>query len=352
MNLYEKKKFIINFAYCAVWFVIVYLIFKVAAVYLLPFLIGLIIACAVQKPAVYLSEKTKIKRQNCAAVLSVVIFVGVIVFAALLCWLLYSQISELIYYFTNHSSNIKQYIENIYTYFENFLKNIDGQFQSTLKKLSYDTFNSVITKISVFFSNGVAVFIKKLPTLLISCVVTVVATYYISKDYSRLLKFVRGFLSNDFYRLITDIKNIFTECIFKFAVGYFWLFIITFCELLIGFMMLKIKNFIILAALVALLDLLPVIGTGTILLPWAIVMFLQNKYTLGIGLVILYLMITVVKNFIEPKIIGKQIGINPLFTLVFIFLGLRLGGIIGMLVLPIAFTVFFTYYRRRFFDID
>jgi predicted PurR-regulated permease PerM len=71
---------------------------------------------------------------------------------------------------------------------------------------------------------------------------------------------------------------------------------------------------------------------------------------LGLGLVILYLIITVIRNFAEPKIIGKQIGINPLFTLVFIFLGLRLGGIMGMLVLPVVLTVLFTYFRRQISD--
>lgn len=352
MNLDEKKKFIINFAYFTVWVIILYLLFKVAAIYFFPFLIGIIIAYTVQKLAEILSKKTKIKKQNCAAVLSVVVFVTVIILATLLCWLLYSQINKLIFYLSNHSGSIKQYIENLYTYFENLLKNTDGDFQNTLKRFSYNTFNSFITKISGYLSNAVTAFIKKLPTLLISCVVTVIATYYISKDYNRLLKFVRGFLSNKFYRLVADIKNIFTECFLKFVVGYLWLFIITFCELLIGFLVLKIKNFIFLAALVAILDLLPVIGTGTILLPWAIVVFLQNEYRLGIGLVVLYLLITVARNFVEPKIIGRQIGINPLFTLVFIFLGLRVGGIIGMIIFPIAFTVFFTYYKRQISDSD
>ena len=111
MILDEKKKFIINFTYFAVWAIVLYLLFKMAAVYFFPFLIGIIIAYAVQKPAVFLSQKTKIKKQNCAAVLSVVVFVAVIIFVALLCWFLYSQISNLIFYLSNHGGSIKQYIE-------------------------------------------------------------------------------------------------------------------------------------------------------------------------------------------------------------------------------------------------
>lgn len=348
MNLEEKKKFIINFAYFLVLIIIGYFLFKVAAIYLLPFLIGIIIAYVVQKPAAFISQKTKFKKQNCAGILSILVFVVVIIFISLIGWFLYIQLSKLISYFSSENNNISQYIEKLYTYIESLIQKTE--FNSALKKFSNDTINGFIAKISVFLSNGVASFIKNLPTLLITCVVTIVATCYISKDYERLLKFAKGFLNERFYKRVVDIKNVFAECFLKFILGYFWLFLITFSELFVGFLLLGVKHYFILAFLVAFLDMLPVIGTGTILLPWAIVMFFQNDYKLGFGVVILYLIITVIRNFAEPKIIGKQIGINPLFTLVFIFLGLRLGGIMGMLVLPVVLTVLFTYFRRQILD--
>lgn len=350
MNLEEKKKFIINFAYFIVLIITVYFLFKVAAAYLFPFLIGIIIAYAVQKPAAFISEKTKLKKQNCAGILSILVFVAVIIFISLIGWFLYSQLSKFISCFSGEGNNLSHYIEKFYTYVENLIKKTE--FHSALKRFSSDTINTFITKISLFLSNGVTSFIKNLPTLLINCVVTIVATCYISKDYERLLRFVKGFLSERFYKRVVDIKNVFTECFFKFIVGYFWLFLITFSELFVGYLLLGIKHYFILAFLVAFLDMLPVIGTGTILLPWAAVMFFRNDYKLGFGLVILYLIITVIRNFAEPKIIGKQIGINPLFTLFFIFLGLRLGGIMGMLVLPVVLTVLFTYFRRQILEND
>ena len=343
MNLEEKKKFIINFTYFVIWTIIIYFLFKVAAAYLFPFLIGIIIAYLVQKPAMFISRKTHLKKQNCAAVLSVVVFILVIVIMALLFWFLYIQFSSFISNFSNHTESLRNYIEKAYEYFENYLKNIDVEFRNTFKRFTTDTLNGFITKIGSFLSISATALIKKLPKLILSCYV---------KDYNRLLKFVKGFITDKFYNRIIDIKNIFTECFFKFAVGYFWLFVITFFELAIGLLILKIEHFVVLAFFVALLDLLPIIGTGTVLLPWAIIMFFQSKYGIGFGLVMLYLVITVIRNIIEPKIIGRQIGINPLFTLIFIFLGLRLGGIIGMLVLPIILTVLFTFYRRQLLDSD
>ena len=348
MDLGEKKKFIINFIYFAVWAVIIYLLFKAAAVYLFPFLIGIIIAYAVQKPAVYLSQKIKIKKQNCAAALSFVIYVAVLILISIICWILYLQLSKLMGYISHNGNVIMQYIEGFYEHIENVFNKIG--LNGTFKKFSDDAIGDIIKKVSVFLSNAVTSLVKSLPALLINCIVTVVATCYISKDYERLLKFIKGFLSKENYNRIIDIKNIFSECFLKLLTGYFWLFIITFLQLLFGFLLLGIRRFITLAFLVALVDLLPVFGTGTVLIPWSVIAVLQNDYKTGFGILAIYIVITVIKNFAEPKIIGKQIGINPIFMLVFIFLGLRLGGIIGMLVLPVILTVLFTYYRRIYSD--
>lgn len=350
MNLDEKKKFIINFIYIAVWIIIIFLLFKLTSVYLIPFIIGVIIAHCVQKPAALLSSKTKIKQQNCAAVLSVAIFFILMFIFIFSVWFLYSQLSQILNNITLNIDQLKQYITNFYNWINNTIKRSNHNVQSTIKNLIEDTVNGVIARVSTTLSGSITNMVKRLPSLLISCAVTVVATFYMAKDYNQLKKFVNGVVSDVVCKKATEIKDIFTECFLKFAVGYFWLFIITFSELLVGFLLLDVRHFIMLALLVSLLDLLPVIGTGTILLPWAAVVFFQNDYKTGVGLIILYLFNVVIKNFAEPKIIGKQIGINPLFTLIFIFFGFKIGGFFGMLLLPIVLTVLFTYYRRQIAD--
>ncbi|MDO4607695.1 MAG: AI-2E family transporter, partial [Clostridia bacterium] len=110
----------------------------------------------------------------------------------------------------------------------------------------------------------------------------------------------------------------------------------------------QVEHFFVVALLISLVDLLPIFGTGTVLLPWAVINFLTQNYYKGLGIVLLYITITVIRNFLEPKLIGEQFDINPIFTLIFLFLGFRIGGIMGMLALPIFFTVLFTYYRNKF----
>ena len=345
MNIEKRKQFIINTIYFLTWILLIYFALTVASLYLLPFVIGIVVAYLVQKPSICFSKKIGIKKQTCAAVLSVAIFLLIIIFLSLFCWFLYSQLSKLIEYLSNHSGQIERFLEKAYTKLEYILQKLN--FNNSLNSFYDDAINTVTVNITSYLSNGITTLVKRAPSVLLSCVVTVVSTCYIAKDYNKLLKFVKGFINADYYKLIVDVKNIFAECFLKFSVGYFWLFLITFGELIIGFLLLSVKRFVLMALLVALLDLLPVIGTGTILIPWAIISFLQNKFGFGIGILILYLLIAIIRNFIEPKIIGKQMEMNPLFTLIFIFIGFKLGGIIGMLVLPMFITVLFTYFKRK-----
>ena len=107
--------------------------------------------------------------------------------------------------------------------------------------------------------------------------------------------------------------------------------LLTFFELTIGLHILGIENALVIAFLIAIFDVLPVLGTGGIMLPWILISFLNNQVKTGVGLLILYLVITVIRNIIEPKIVGKQIGLHPLLMLMCMYLGARLFGFLGML---------------------
>ena len=90
-----------------------------------------------------------------------------------------------------------------------------------------------------------------------------------------------------------------------------------------------------LAALIALFDALPLLGTGGIMIPWVIIELLGQNYSLALGLAILYAVVTVIRNLIEPKVVGDQLGLNPVVSLVAIYLGYRVLGVIGMVLFPI-----------------
>lgn len=342
MNFDDKKAFIINFIYLLIWIFLIYFIFTVAAVYLMPFLIGLLIAYFVQKPAKFFEKKTKISKRICAALLSVFFYIFILIILILIIWVVFSQ-GERLLNFISTNEKLNRFLENTFkTMTDSYNKN-----NVAVDNLLRETVNELIQRISVYATKIVTDLMKNAPSFLLSSIVTIVATCFISKDFDRFNMFLKGFLSKKTQKIIIDIKNIFVEYFLKFSIAYLLMFALTFIILLFGLLILNPSHLIITAFLISLIDLLPVFGTGIVLLPWAIMEIIQYNYFKGIGLVALYLIISIVKNFIEPKIVGKQIDVNPIFTLIFIFLGLKIGGIIGMIVLPVVLTVLFNYFRKQ-----
>ena len=136
--------------------------------------------------------------------------------------------------------------------------------------------------------------------------------------------------------------------------GYFKaqlkIMVVVWVILLIGMLILKVRFAAFVAALVAFLDMLPFLGTGTVRIPWAAFKLLSGDYQVSVGLVILYLVTQLVRRTIEPKLVGDSIGMNPLITLIFMYIGYRIGGVLGMiLAVPIG-AIVLNFYKAGAFD--
>lgn len=121
----------------------------------------------------------------------------------------------------------------------------------------------------------------------------------------------------------------------KCAAAYVFIFLMTFAELAAGLLLLRIEGAFAIAFLIAVLDILPVLGTGTVLLPWAVIAFAGGNARMGIGVIGLYLIITVVRNIVEPKLVGKQMGLSPVVMLPCMIVGLHFFGILGLFGVPL-----------------
>jgi sporulation integral membrane protein YtvI len=139
--------------------------------------------------------------------------------------------------------------------------------------------------------------------------------------------------------ILRDIKRYLGVVILQFVRSYAIILLVTFSELAIGFAILGVKNVFLLALLISLFDILPVVGLGAVLLPWAAISLVTGNTALGIGLVVMYVVILVVRNIIEPKIVGDRVGLHPLLTLVCMFVGAKLFGVIGLFGLPVAVAI-------------
>lgn len=347
MEHQAKKSFLIDFSFTVIICTLTFIIGKFTLQYLTPFVLAVFIAYLCQKPAGYVAEKTKISNGVCAAILAAGIYAIV---AALILLVLYGlfiaggKMTKEIPSFISYISNILYVWEKkFYSFSENLSPEITGEIISVLK----GSLGDITLKITNYFSAVAAGIAKSIPSFLFSSIVALVASCYIAKDYDGLKCFFKNVCGKRIYGNILKIKTVLNQSVLKLLKGYFILTVLTFIELLIGFFVLKISFAPVLAILVAIIDLLPVLGTGTVLLPWGIIELALGDSFKGIGILLLYLIITVVRNFAEPKIIGGQIGINPLFTLLAMFAGLKLFGFWGIIILPIVLIVTVKYYKNE-----
>ena len=175
-----------------------------------------------------------------------------------------------------------------------------------------------------------------LPSILFFLVVSVVACFYFCTDGMQITHKMASFLPQKWQQKLPRVKESLRDVFRKYIKAYGILLALTFVLLLVGFWMLRIEYAFLLAFLIALADLLPVIGVGTVLIPWGIVMLLQKNFYVGFGLLILYLAISLIRQVAEPKVLGKSLGLHPLLTLFATYVGFVLFGIVGMILAPIV----------------
>jgi len=177
--------------------------------------------------------------------------------------------------------------------------------------------------------------VSVLPGGVFFVVITVVAAFYITSDFdainSRLLKLLpvsaAAWLCGCGERL---------RCAgISWIRAYLWLMAVTFAQLFCGFLILGVDYAFTIALLCAFADLLPVIGVGTILIPWAVVLLIGGSYYQGVGLLIIWGVTALVRQIIEPRIVGGSLGLDPLVTLIAMYAGFKLAGIWGIVAAPV-----------------
>ena len=339
----KRRRFIINTVYFTIIAFLLFACFRYVARWIMPFIVGFVIASIVQPMAKGLSKVTRINRKL-AAILSLVFCYGVIVFGL---WLLGAEIG----------GSLRDLFTKLPTYYDNnivpFLNSMVGMVERLQAQISPQTLSEIynmienladslrgyIIRLSQGVLSGLAGITTKLPFYFISFIFTILASVFISIDYKNIVGFISRQFSPRMQGFMTDAKKHVGKTALGYLRAYTIIWIMTFTELSIGLSILKIENAIGIAALIAIADILPVLGTGTVVIPWAIFAAITQNYYLAIGLAVLYVVVLVVRNFAEPKILGDQLGLNPLVTLVSIYLGYLLMGVMGMIILPVTINI-------------
>ncbi|MDR1892742.1 MAG: sporulation integral membrane protein YtvI [Oscillospiraceae bacterium] len=335
----KKRSFIINVLY---WLAVVFLVFvafRYLFSWLFPFAIGALVAVALQKPIDWLTRKTKFPRAVWALGLSALTFtvLGVVAF-----FTASRLFAELINFFKT--------LPNYAPALQNWLSGVSERLQNALSEFPPDMVNQMtdsLVKAPTNIANNLAAWsgglagrtVLELPNLLISVIITVVATCFVTKDYHEITAFFRRQIRPQRWEIISEAKSYFVTNTLKMLRGYIFIMFITFVELALGLSMLRVRYAVVIALLISLLDILPVLGTGSILIPWGIISIAMGDYFTGTGVLVTYGVVTVVRYIAEPRIIGRQVGLKPIVTLFAMYIGLRFFGLVGLFGFPITLII-------------
>ncbi|MFR5876093.1 MAG: sporulation integral membrane protein YtvI [Eubacterium sp.] len=355
----KRRNFLINLMFLIVVLALVYVFFRYLFWVTAPFVLTFFFAIILQRPLRWLDKKTNKKMHTFWSIFLIVISLAIIVGPiSFLISAIISKLAEFVKYLSGLISDLPNFLttlENEVLNFGKFLpegiynsycETITNTFTKLLEQTSasealgvdLDTIkNGVTTGIS-----GVYGVVKNIPSILIGVVIGIIAWIFFTKDYNYIVRFIQKQFPEGKKNLLVEIKQVFTKTILKMFKAYGLIMCITFFELFLGFSILRMLGimqnsyFVWIAVGIAIFDILPVAGSGGILIPWALFSLVMGNYKQAIGLIIIYAVITVIRQYIEPKIVGESLGVHPIITLMGLYFGLKLFGFIGMFVVPIS----------------
>lgn len=316
-----------------------------------PFIIAYFVSLIVN-PMVHGIEKRFHLPRGVCAILVIVLTVGVL--GGIITGVIWKIIDEI----RNVYEDLPIIYENVRIawiktsdFFSDFVAMLPDNLQNVFDDASnqvLEWFADVATNTHIVRSAGNIA--KKLPSIFIVAIVFILSLYFMITDAKKVSLAVKKPFSEEFLQKMEGFKTEIKRYVGGYIKAQLTIMCISFTIILIGLSILKIDYSLIIAIAVAILDALPFFGSGAVLWPWALVAFIMGDVLLGIGLIIIYLAVILMRQFIEPKIVSQNIGIHPITTLMAMYVGFRVFSIGGMIVGPLAMVMLVSLYRTGIFD--
>ena len=299
-----------------------------------PFIVAYIVTQLLRPLLLRMHAKTKIPNALCALI-CLLLFIVLMLGAAWVCGhYLVEGVSKLVDLLSSGEvvNELIAKCQEIIQKFNGVLQFLHMEMGSKdINAVISDIVNDVVTVLSNFSIN----FALQVPKLLVAVIIGCVAAFYMLCDYDRIAMKINNNLSPKLNLLVDVFNQRALSSFVKMVVSYIFISAICFCELLIGFVIIGVNDAVLMALIIAVCDVLPILGSGAFLVPWGIVSMLMGNPGYGIGLIVLWGIIVIVRQVIEPKIVGSQIGLHPLVTISSLYVGLQLMGGLGLVVAPL-----------------
>lgn len=352
-SMKKYVKAILNLLIALVILVLTIWLLPKGIVFFMPFIIGWIIALIASPMVRFFEEKLKIKRKAGSAFVIIVV-IGLVVLAG---YLLGGKLIREVVSFVGDLPAMWESME------EDFAE-ISRNFSTLYEKLPIDvqrTINNIGAKTSEFAAGmvsklssptiaAVGNFAKQLPTIVIGIIMCLLSAYFFVAERNQLTASIRKYMPEGLMFRISIMKRSLVMAVGGYLKAQIKIEIWIYLLLVIGFFVLGVDYVLLIAFGVAILDFLPFFGTGTVMVPWAIVKFLSADYKMTIGLLLIWGISQLVRQIIQPKIVGDSIGVPPIPTLFLLYIGYMAGGVVGMIIAVPIGIILYTMYKEGAFD--
>ncbi len=322
-------------------------------VFFMPFVVGFVLSLIANPLVRFLEKKLKIKRKY-GTFLTIVLVIALVVFVC------YGTVMLL-------AVGIRGFMEYLPTMYENAgieLAAALEQLQALLRKipalenLNVDEFGTVLQETLGSLVNdykeptfsAISGFATSIPDILVSVIMGLLATYFFIADRDRIMSALKQNIPSSIQEKSRLVYDHMLRAVGGYFKAQFKIMLVIYIVIMIGLMIIGVNYAWLIGFGIAFLDMLPVFGTGTVLIPWAVVKIFSGNYATAIGMLILYAVSLVVHQLIQPKLVGESVGLDPFTTLFFMFIGYKIKGVIGMIIaIPIG-MILTTFYEAGAFD--
>ena len=304
---------------------------------LLPFIMAFFTAWLIEPLVAWGSKRVKIPRGVCSALIILFFLVSVLGCGALIISKILYEAVGLLESLPKFFSGVPDLVERLNAAVSRFIsRSPEGvrQYIQTAIDGIYESISHLPSQFSSKVLSTISAFAGSTPDIILFCATYAIGSFFISGSYPLIRSFIRRQIPTRLHDTAINIKRDLLSGLGKWLKAQITLMCATFAELTLAFIILGVEHAGIIAIVTAFIDALPVFGTGIVLLPWAILLIIGGDISRAVGILATYLIVTIVRSFLEPRLVGAQFGINPAAALLAMYSGFKLAGVFGMVLFP------------------
>lgn len=341
----KRRRFLINLLYWVAILAIVYLCFRYLLKLLMPFVIALLVAWLL-RPICRWYGKKNLHGQLYTALVVATVLIFYLIIGGLITLILINVGANIAQRLSGlpalYTQTIEPGLSELYASAEELVSRFDPRLEAVVNRVMPEIISSLGSAVSRFSVTAVTKLTSlatSIPNALLNAAICIISTIFMATTFEAIIRFLKKNLPEKVTETAGYVVKSFRNVIMKYGISYLIIMLMTFGEIAIGLLIIGKPHALLIAALIAVFDIFPIVGAGLILLPWTVITFIQGNVLQGIGMAVLYVVVIIVRQIMEPRIVGRQVGLPPLVTLACMFVGTSLFGGVGLFGLPILAAI-------------